>query len=370
MAKNSNTVEEISSSVSSIYAGLLEKRKIEREEKEAKRLKEYEEKQREKEEKYKKEDGTKMSKKERRESELASWQNVIVGLTGDDLEYTKEKKSKKKKYRQWIDDETDGNTVITEKPRKKKKKNYQKEFEPELHMLKTIVTEQNKFTADLQKRFQNAAGPSTKDAAPLNKTLVELAGTINASRQNSLGLLREIGNLKKNIADLYFKQLKADAESSGGGFNSQDIGLMGSNIASSIFPDEGIISSPVAFSAGESSPTQQDHTINFNSPEINITPNTPDIPTSVSSVDNFDPSSWEGPQLTNTYAMYENIPHSVVVEWHKEKDIARFKAIRDDNGEELVGCPVPTSDPSKLKFNEKDLTVKGEFDETYKLEIV
>ena len=33
---------------------------------------------------------------------------VIIGLTGDDLEYNdSDKKSKKKKYRKWIDEETD-----------------------------------------------------------------------------------------------------------------------------------------------------------------------------------------------------------------------------------------------------------------------
>ena len=64
------------------------------------------------------------------------------------------------------------------------------------------------------------------------------------------------------------------------------------------------------------------------------------------------------------------IPHEVVVEWHKNDNLARFKAIRSDTGEELRDCPVPETDPSKLKFNESNMTVKGEFDEIYKLEIV
>ena len=41
-----------------------------------------------------------------------------------------------------------------------------------------------------------------------------------------------------------------------------------------------------------------------------------------------------------------------------------------ESGQELVGCPVPSADPNKLVFNEQDKTVKGQFDEIYKLEIV
>lgn len=365
--KISNTQEEVQASVSTIYAELLKKRKVQREEKEAKRLKEKEEKKRKKEEKEQEE--SKLSKKEKRESELASWESVIIGLTGDDLEYNdSDKKSKKKKYRKWIDEETDTD-IKTVKPKKKKKKNYQKEFEPELNMLKSIVADQNKFTADLQKRFLNAAGPANKDAAPLNKTLVDLAGQVNSSRQNSLGLLREIGTLKKNIAELYFKQLKADMDGNATGFNTQDLGLLGSSVASSMFADNIAMSTPVEPIQGGEFQNQQSSSPVFNASATAVSNNQQEVETPIA--ESFDPSTWDGPSLgSNNSVVYENIPHSIVVEWHKDKNMARFKAVRNDNGEELTDCPVPTSDPSKLKFNEKDLTVKGEFDETYKLEIL
>ena len=77
-------------------------------------------------------------------------------------------------------------------------------------MLKNIVAEQNRFNADLQRRYSNAAGPNTRDAMPLNKNLVELAAVINSGRSNSLSLLREIGSIKKSISDLYMKQAKLD----------------------------------------------------------------------------------------------------------------------------------------------------------------
>lgn len=356
---NSTSPDEVRTSVASIYSDLLDRRRVKEEAKAEKKRLEKEARKIEKEAKYTKEDGTKMSKKERRELELNAWRDIIVGLTGDDLEYTNPNKKKKKKYKKWIDDDA---KILTPKPKKKKKKNYQKEFDPELNMLKTIVADQNRFTNDLQRRFINAAGPASKDAMPLNKTLVELAAAINASRSNSLGLIREIGNLKKTVAELYFKQLKADADAGNVGFNANDVGLMGSNIASSLFGDN---SSPFT--------PQTIQTPDMGSSTYSSTPTVTSVTATASNITSaipeFDPSSWSGPDV-GASTSFENVPKDIVVEWHKNEGKARFKAVDPSSGQELVGCPVPTSDPTKLKFNEKDMTVKGEFDESYKLQII
>lgn len=302
---------------------------------------------------------TKLTKKEKRQAEFDNWKSIVVGLTGDDIEYTNDKKSKKK-YRKWIDDDDFNTAMLKSKQKKPKKKNYNKEFEPELNMLRTLVAEQNRFTADLQKRFQNAAGPATKDAQYPNKTLVELAAAISTGRSNSLGMLREIGNIKKTIADLYMKQKKLDSEVSGSGsFDNTDIGLMGSSIASSLFSNQTPMTNP-GFDVPADNFTMQPQ-------NNNITPfNQPSQQPPVQNYQ-FDPATWEGPDLGNSYSAYESIPHTVVVEKNKESGDVRFVAIRDDNGEELVGCPVPTSDPKYLKINEDEMTVKGDFDEVYQL---
>ena len=308
-----------------------------------------------------------MTKKQRQEAAFDSWKEIVIGLTGDDLEYSKPKK-KKKKYRKWIDDDDDKNTVLTVKPKKQKKKNYNKEFEAELHMLKALVADQNKFTVELQKRFQNAAGPANKDAMPLNKTLVDLAAAVNASRSNSLGLLREIGTVKKTIADLYMKQKKLESDLGGGkgaDFAPTDLGLLGSSVAASLFGDNAVPAPTSTYNGA----------VDTQSSGQSMYPFTPDMNANVQAqaftAEEFDPSTWEGPSLgENNSVNFENIPHSYVVEWQKDKNLARFKAVRNDNGEELVGCPVPTSDPSKLRFNEQDMTVKGQFDELFKLEII
>lgn len=372
------TSNDVRNSVSSIYADLLERRQADRESRMLKKAQEHEEREREKEEKKLKDDGMKLSKEERRQAELDSWKEIVVGLTGDDLEYSSPKK-KKKKYRKWIDDDAEANAMLTPKPKKHKKRNYNKEFEGELNMLKALVADQNRFSTDLLKRFQVMAGPATKDAMPLNKTQVELAAAINASRGNSLSMLREIGNIKKTIADLYMKQAKADADAGSAGFNNTDMGLMGSSIASQLFMDQPttyggntVVNTPYSSPVGGAiqPPVQApvDPGAPVVTPQVNVNPVSPAaVPAPAS---DFDPSTWEGPDLGNSGVLYESIPHTVVVEWKKDEGIARFKAIRNDDGTELVGCPVPTCDPSKLVFNEKDRIVKGQFDESYRLEIL
>lgn len=374
MAKNVNTTpDDVRASVASIYSDLLEKRRIEREQKED--LKREEREAREQQERsVDSGEDVKKTKKERRESELENWKEVIVGLTGDDLEYADDKKSKKK-YKKWIDEGGD-NVVLTPKPKKIKKQNFQKQFEPELNMLKTIVTDQNRFTADLQKRFNIAAGPATKDAQLPNKTLVELASVINAGRSNSLGVLREVGNLKKTIADLYMKQKKLDADTSGGGFSTTDVGLMGSNIAAGIFGDdtyEYIQSAPQQNTNNGPGPApiqQQGNMQNVQSQApVNVQQSSGPIQSAIT-VEAFDPATWGGPTLASDSMVYhETTPHEIVVEMNNETKTSRFKAIRNDTGEEIIGYPVPTSNLAKLNINETDKTVKGEFDEVYRLEI-
>ena len=89
-------------------------------------------------------------------------------------------------------------------------------------------------------------------------------------------------------------------------------------------------------------------------------------------IQEFDPDSWEGPDnlKLNASVEYETIPHRVVVELNQATRDVRFKAIHSETGEELPNCPVPTYDPRNLNLNEKDMIAKGQFDETYKLEII
>ena len=359
----STTEEDVRASISSIYADLISKKQAAREAREEERRQQkLEEK-----EKRIKEDGTKMTKRERRQAEFDNWKEVIFGLTGDDLEYSSPKKNKKKKYRKWIGEDDIG-TITTVKQKKPKKKNYNKEFEPELNMLRNLVTEQNKFTADLQRRFQNAAGPATKDAMVPNKAMVDLAAAIMTGRSNSLGMLREIGSIKKNIATLYMNQKKLDSQLGGNvSTDDGDLALMGSNLAASLFGDSSSFNTP--------SPVPNNPVVsNEYQPTVvrgTVVPGSLQLPTEkvvpFDNSSNFDPASWVGPTLENSFTESETIPHTVIVEKDRNNGNMRFVAIRNDDGSELSGCNVPTVDPNTLTVNEKDMTVKGQFDEVYTL---
>ena len=346
MEKVTNTTaDDVRSSVSSIYSALLNKRQKEKEEKEeAKRLAQ-EEKEAEKQDKEAEKE-EKISKRAKREKELEAWKLAFSELTGDDIEYTSKKKGKKK-YRKWIDDDLD-NAVQVEKAKKIKKKNYRKEFEPELNMLKTLLAEQNRINTDMLKRFQNAAGPATKDAMFPNKTLVELLSTINAGKTNALSMLREIGNLKKTVADLEMKRKKLEADMGGGSnIENMDLGLMGSQIASNMFSSGSPYSTPMY-----ETPRQ----------ETSSQPDVLDAPP----IDDFDPSTWGGITSATTTA-YEELPHKIYVENDLNTGNKRFVAIRTDTGEEINVPNLPTVDPNSLPFDENKMTIRGKFDEVYEV---
>jgi hypothetical protein len=85
-------------------------------------------------------------------------------------------------------------------------------------------------------------------------------------------------------------------------------------------------------------------------------------------IEKFDPSSWTGGGIDVGNTLYETIPHTIVVEWHKNDNKARYLAVRNDSGEELAGCPVPTS---KVKsINEGNMTATDDFDQVYTLRII
>ena len=86
------TADDVKSSVSSLYSAMLAKRQQEKDQGEQEAAQRKEERKK----KYTKEDGTPMTKKERRQRAYDNWKDIVVELTGDDLEYTSKKKGKKK----------------------------------------------------------------------------------------------------------------------------------------------------------------------------------------------------------------------------------------------------------------------------------
>lgn len=343
------TPDDIQQSVSQIYASVLKNRTDERnkraEEKRAQKEKDEEQSVESNEE------DRPLTKKEKREKALDSWKEIIIDLTGDDLDYVKPKKSKKK-YKKWIDDEGNDNRIIVSKPKKKKKINYNKEFENELNMLKSIVADQNKFTDNLQKRYNTMVGPNTKDAMPLNKTAVELASTVINSRSNSLAMINAISNIKKTIADLYMKDKKLQSElGNGNGFDQTDLTLLGSSIMTSMNSNEPSYQNPT-------------HQMNTLMAPVNSSISSPNGMI----FEDFDPDKFEPEGISaDPYTKYENIPKKTVVEYNQAENKHRYKTVNTLTGQEIADYPNPTFQIKSI--DQKNKVAKDSFDSIYELEI-
>ena len=292
-----------------------------------------------------------LTRQEKKELALTSWKDVISGLVGDDLEYTAPKKSRKK-YKRWIDDDTDSNGIFADKPKKKKKVNFNKEFESELNMLRSIVADQNKFTIDLSKRFQTMAGPNTSSSGPLSKTAVELASAVNQSRSNSLSILREIGSIKNTIAKLTMQQRKELADA---GFSEQDLALMGSNLARNIIVD----------SNGQTtyhSPSE--------GPIESVGYSYSNTPSSSGFDEAFDPNSWGGGSSLTLDPMtaFEGVEVKTTVVYKPSDGTYEYKTVNISTGEELPDYPHTGFEI--MTFDTDNKLAKDKFDKIYELEIM
>lgn len=104
------------------------------------------------------------------------------------------------------------------KKKKKKDKNelidYGKEFEPEMALLENLLSEQSRFTASLQKRYDTLEN-SKSSARGVGKFTTDLIASINAGRSSSLQIVNSLTSLKKTIADLNMKERKEKAAANG-----------------------------------------------------------------------------------------------------------------------------------------------------------
>lgn len=291
-----------------------------------------------------------LSKEEKLQANINALESIANEITGEDLEFYKKKnKDRKKKYKKWITSDDDGEVnEIQVKKLKKKKRNYNKEFEPELNMLKNLLTEQNKFRTDLLKRFEMAAGPNNKPDSNLNKTIVDLAEAISTAGNAALGTMKEIGVVKKTIAELYIKQRQLE-QKFGDIENTNDQSLMGSNIASAIFGQGSI-------------PPQNQFT--FQQPTTEPTEVVTQIPIS----SNFNPDNWNQESLVSDRTKFESTPHKFVVEWYKNKDQYRIKAVDPTTNQEIPNAPVPGFEIKSFDPNKR--LARDNFDQAYQLEII
>lgn len=111
------------------------------------------------------------------------------------------------------------------KKKKKKKKDkdaqidYGKEFEPEMNLLQNLLSEQSRFTASLQKRYDTLESAKSS-ARGVGKFTTDLITSINQGRSTSLQIASNLVSLKKTIADLNMKERKERAAEAGGDYEN------------------------------------------------------------------------------------------------------------------------------------------------------
>ena len=333
-------------SITDIYERVRQKQKMEKQAREQEFSKQQEEN-------TKEDEISPLTKEEKVRANLTALESIAMEITGEDLEFGKKKEKKKKKYKKWItsDDPVDENNIQV-KQLKKKKKNYNKEFEPVIARLKNLLLEQGKMKSDLIKRFGIFAGPTTKDGQ-MNKTLVDLASVINAIGANELSTMKEIGQVKKTIAELYIKQQQIEAKN-GVASEGNDMTLLGSDIASSIINQQ-------MFNATKPNMQQA-------AQQMFQQANQPQTQNEIQAIPDFDPETWSQDDLVNEHTKYESIPHDIVVEFDKGNNRHRFKAVNKETREEIVGFPVPSF--GIKAFDESKMKAKDDFNRIYDLEII
>lgn len=121
-------------------------------------------------------------------------------------------KSGKNDYYSTLDN---GDFIFGKKKKKKHKKkdgddekiDFKKEFEPEMALYRNLLIEQNKFTDNLQKQYDNITGFKSSSRG-ITKQLSDLIENITDARSLSMQLVEKNVNAKKLIAELSLKQRK------------------------------------------------------------------------------------------------------------------------------------------------------------------
>jgi hypothetical protein len=96
------------------------------------------------------------------------------------------------------------------KKKGKKKDSYSKEFEKELKSLYELLNETKEFNTTLDNSYK---GLYKNRSVGSSKFSVDLASVINSTRQTRLNIIKEIGGIRKTIADLNMKKENKDPSS-------------------------------------------------------------------------------------------------------------------------------------------------------------
>lgn len=133
--------------------------------------------------------------------DTSEWLDELLVFTSP-----KVKKSKKKSFKGFTR-EDNGNKKRKKTNKQGELKNYQKEFEPELALLKNLYMAQSKFTDNLQRKYDDME-KAKSSARGVGKFTTDLIGAINTARATTLQIMDKTISTKKTIAELNVKERK------------------------------------------------------------------------------------------------------------------------------------------------------------------
>lgn len=132
---------------------------------------------------------------------------------------SKKKKKRKIDSKEFMGFDIDENGVVSKRKKKGKKKkkggltDFNKEFETEANMLRTLYIDQAKFTDSLQKKY-DAMNNSKSSARGIGKFTTDLINSITTARNTQVSIVSKSIDLKKSIADMSFKEKKEFGDNS------------------------------------------------------------------------------------------------------------------------------------------------------------
>ena len=96
---------------------------------------------------------------------------------------------------------------------------YHKEFDTELNALKNLFSDQSKFTATLQQKYDEMEGKKAVSRG-IGKFTIDLMNTISDSRSTTLSILDKIISTKKTISELSIKEKEKFGKKNDNEFNN------------------------------------------------------------------------------------------------------------------------------------------------------
>lgn len=280
--------------------------------------------------------GKKKQKKEKKEEDFSvcdEWFESLIEESAPNF-----RKGKKERAFDLFSDTDYGKKKKKKKPKADELTDFNKEFEPEIHLYRSLLRQQTAFTDSLQREYDSMTSKKSS-ARGVNKVANELIENITSARALAMQLVDKNVSVKKTIADLTMKERKEKGsallgDGDLGGFAASYLKKMISERQSVIGTGEG------GYEIGE-----------YNDDDID-------------DVLNDRLSDTDRAEEVNAYLRYENRNITIYARVN-ENDLTDydFEAQDDETGEIIYDYPMPMK--TRLSVNRSTSSATDEYGQKY-----